>query len=170
MKPPANAAAGRTPVVIVTTYLAYLASSICVTVWVASTLHKNGRVFLVDSFGGNRELADSVNHLLVVGFYLINLGYAMAVLKETQRPDDAAGGIELFARKLGYVLLVLGGMHFWNVFIFSRVRRRALLANAAPPVAPQAYLVAAPAPESVSSEAARGTGNSRAVAVAGSSS
>ncbi len=62
------------PVEIIT-YLVYLAISIALTVWVAQTLHKNGRVFLVDVFHGNEPLADSVNHLLVVGFYLIKLGY-----------------------------------------------------------------------------------------------
>jgi hypothetical protein len=55
-------------------YLSYLAISIGLTIWVARTLHKNGRVFLVEAFHGNEELADSVNHLLVVGFYLINGG------------------------------------------------------------------------------------------------
>ena len=49
-------------------YLLYLIWSILATVWVARTLHKNGRIFLVDAFGGSEELADSVNHLLVVGF------------------------------------------------------------------------------------------------------
>jgi len=58
---------------IIWTYLAYLGISIALTVWVARTLHKNGRIFLVDCFHGNTELADSVNHLLVVGFCLINV-------------------------------------------------------------------------------------------------
>ena len=66
---------------IISTYLAYLAISIALTVWVARTLHKNGRIFLVDSFLGNEQLADSVNHLLVVGFYLMNIGYVALALK-----------------------------------------------------------------------------------------
>ena len=57
------------------THLAYLSISVALTVWVARTLHRNGRVFLVECFRGNTELADSVNHLLLVGFYLINVGY-----------------------------------------------------------------------------------------------
>lgn len=64
------------------TYAVYLVVSIAMTVWVARTLHKNGRIFLVDSFGGNAPLADSVNHLLVVGFYLINIGYVSLALRE----------------------------------------------------------------------------------------
>src|SRR5262249_23199559 len=60
---------------IVVTYLIYLLISVALTVWVARTLHKRGAIFLVDAFHGNAELAASVNHLLVVGFYLINIGF-----------------------------------------------------------------------------------------------
>ena len=59
----------------VTAYLIYLSVAVAMTVWVARTLHKNGRVFLVQAFRGKEDMADSVNHLLVVGFYLINIGY-----------------------------------------------------------------------------------------------
>ena len=70
---------------IVGSYAVYLTISLLVTVWVARTLHKNGRVFLVEAFHGNAELADSVNHLLVVGFYLVNLGY-VALACGRERP------------------------------------------------------------------------------------
>lgn len=108
------------------TYAIYLTISIAMTVWVARTLHKNGHVFLVDSFGGNEALAASVNHLLVVGFYLINIGYVSLALKETTRPQDTAAAIELLSRKIGWVLLVLGAMHFFNMYVISKMRRRAL--------------------------------------------
>ena len=112
---------------IVITYLTYLGISIALTVWVAHTLHKNGRVFLVDVFHGNEELADSVNHLLVVGFYLINLGYVSLALKVGYRLETAQEGIEALSSKVGMVLVVLGVMHFFNLFVFSRIRRRATL-------------------------------------------
>ena len=92
----------------------------------AHTLHKNGRIFLVDAFHGNEPLADSVNHLLVVGFYLINLGYVALALKLGYAVADAATAVEALASKLGWVLLVLGGMHFFNLFVFSRLRSRSL--------------------------------------------
>ena len=107
---------------IVITYSTYLLISIALTVWVAQTLFKNGRVFLVDVFAGNEGLADSVNHLLVVGFYLINLGFVSLFLKIEGEVGDARGSIEALAMKLGTVLLVLGGMHFFNLVIFAKVR------------------------------------------------
>src|ERR1041385_1739507 len=111
---------------IVITYVAYLLISVCLTIWVARTLHKNGRVFLVDSFLGNEQLADSVNHLLVVGFYLINIGYVTLALKYGVQAATAQESLEALSTKVGLVLLVLGGMHFFNFFVFATMRRRAL--------------------------------------------
>jgi hypothetical protein len=120
---------------IVWTYLGYLAISVLLTVWVARTLHKNGRIFLVDAFAGNEPLADSVNHLLVVGFYLINIGYVTVALKEGSAPDNLQGVLELLSTKIGVVMLVLGAMHFFNLYVFSRLRKRAVN-RALPPVLP----------------------------------
>jgi hypothetical protein len=74
---------------IVAAYVAYLAISLAVTVWVARTLHRNGRIFLVDAFHGNAALADSVNHLLVVGFYLINFGYVTLALRTSAALENS---------------------------------------------------------------------------------
>ena len=110
--------------IIVITYLSYLSISVALTIWVARTLHKNGRVFLVDVFHGNESLADSVNHLLVVGFYLVNFGYVSLALKLGYDVATLREGIEALSWKVGMVLVVLGGMHFLNLYVFSRIRRR----------------------------------------------
>jgi len=86
----------------------------------------------VEVFNNNEALADSVNHLLVVGFYLINFGYVSLALKMSQYPENAAQGIESLSWKIGLVLLVLGGMHFVNLLIFQRIHRRPKLRNYPP--------------------------------------
>ena len=106
------------------TYALYLAIAVPVTIWVARTLHKNGRVFLVDCFHGKTEMADSVNHLLVVGFYLINIGFVTLYLKLDFTVLGVAGVFEALSGKLGVVLLVLGAMHFLNLIIFSKLRKK----------------------------------------------
>jgi hypothetical protein len=106
-----------------TSYLIYLAISLSVTVWVARTLHDNGRIFLVDAFHGNAPLADSVNRLLVVGFYLINVGYVAESLASNRRVETLRTAIELVSDKIGMILLVLGAMHFFNLYLFDRLRR-----------------------------------------------
>ena len=126
-------------------HLAYLFISIATTIWVARTLMRNGRVFLIDTFQQNQALADAVNNLLVVGFYLINVGYVALALKYGERPTDLAGSIEAMSTKVGFVLLVLGAMHFLNLYVFSRVRRKALLRSQKPPVPPEQFVAPVPA-------------------------
>ena len=129
---------------LVTTYAIYLVLSIVLTVWVAKTLHHHGRVFLITAFHGDEQLADSVNHLLVVGFYLINLGWVTLALKVSLVPQTVGEVFELLSYKLGVVLLVLGVMHFLNIYIFNRMRKNAVYDNALPPVEPDETLVLEP--------------------------
>ena len=107
-------------------YSIYLVLSISMTIWVAAMLSKHGRAFLIDSFLGNAEIADSVNRLLVVGFYLINIGFIALALKLTMRPVDVASTFEAISGKMGQALMFIGGAHFFNLYVFSRIRRRAL--------------------------------------------
>jgi hypothetical protein len=120
-------------------YLVYLAVSCALTWWVARTLFRNGQVFLDDALGDER-LAMSVNHLLVVGFYLLNLGYVAVALKIDSPIDSGSAAMEALAWKLGLVLLVLGTVHFGNVYVLSRFRRRRLLEHAPPPVLPSSVM------------------------------
>lgn len=123
----------------VATYGLYLLIALPLTIWVARSLFRNGRVFLVDCFRGDESLADSVNQLLVVGFYLINFGFVALYLKMTEEVEAVRGVFEALSGKIGVVLLVLGAMHFFNLFVFTRMRRRATLNMAPPPVPPQGY-------------------------------
>ena len=110
---------------ILLTYAAYLGLSVALTVWVAQTLHRSGRLFLVRAFHDDEAMADSTNHLLVVGFYLVNLGWIAVALRFGVDVTDAAGVVETLGVKLGGVMLILGVLHFLNLLGFNRLRLRA---------------------------------------------
>ena len=114
-------------------YFTYLIISIAMTVWVARTLHKNGRLFLVDAFHGDEARADSVNHLLVVGFYLVNIGMVLLFLRVGTKPEDLVEGIEYASTKLGIVMLFLGVTHFFNMYNFDAMRKRGKVSFLAEP-------------------------------------
>lgn len=120
----------------VTTYGLYLLLTLPLTVWVARNLFKNGRIFLVECFRGNEALADSVNQLLVVGFYLVNFGFVALYLRLADEVVAVRGIFEALSGKLGVVLLVLGAMHFFNLLVFTRLRRKAAWDQAPPPLPP----------------------------------
>ncbi|MFJ7206278.1 hypothetical protein ACIQWR_22430 [Streptomyces sp. NPDC098789] len=124
----------------VLTYVIYLLVSVGLTVWVARTLTRNGRIFIADVLQGNEKLADAVNHLLVVGFYLVNLGFVALYLQADDAILEARGIFEALSVKLGVVLLVLGVMHLGNVWVLNKIRRRGIMERQqTPPVAPQGW-------------------------------
>ncbi|MFJ9871130.1 hypothetical protein [Streptomyces sp. NPDC101165] len=126
---------------IVIAYVIYLVVSISLTVWVARTLSHNGRVFLADVLHGNEKLADAVNHLLVVGFYLVNLGFVALFLTDNSDVGDTRAIFEVLSVKLGVVLLVLGAMHLGNVYVLNKIRRRGIMEREQqPPVNPQGWM------------------------------
>jgi hypothetical protein len=131
-------------------YVAYLLIAVPITVWVASTLSHNGRVFLADVFESKLELADAVNTLLVVGYYQLNLGYVMRYLRGGGEVADLTGLFETLSVKIGIVMLVLGVIHFVNVMVFSSMRRRSRVdARRAqtPPAMNQQYAPYPPQPQ-----------------------
>jgi uncharacterized membrane protein len=108
----------------VVTYLVYLAISVSLTVGAGLVLSRSGRVFLRDVFGGDQALAEAVNRLLVVGFYLLTLGFVVLAMRPSGQITSVPQAAGVLSVKIGEVLLVLGALHLMNVAIFRRIRRR----------------------------------------------
>ena len=104
-------------------YPVYILASVVLTIWVGNTLFRNGRPILVSVFKED-GLADSVNRLLVVGFYLVNFGAAAILINTGGQPDNVADMLKQTVTRIGVVLLVLGFMHFNNLLILRTIRRR----------------------------------------------
>ncbi len=105
-------------------YILYLTITIGITIWVARTLSKNGEVFLVQCFGHNAELARSTNHLLVVGFYLVNIGFITLTLAIGAEPTTLPEAMRFLSGKVGLAVIVIGGMHFFNMGAISHFGRK----------------------------------------------
>lgn len=108
---------------LVETYIAYLAFSLFITVYVGRTLHRHGRLFLVDVFDGNESTADAVNQLLLVGYYLTNAAFVTLTVRSGIAVNTLLSAVELLSSKLGIVMLTLGVMHFGNLVVLTGVRR-----------------------------------------------
>lgn len=110
---------------LVLIYLPYAAIAITLTVWLARTLSRHGELFLESVFPDRHDLAHAVNQLLVIGFYLVNLGWSLLLLRSDQARfiDNPTAAVELLATKLGTLLLLLGIAHMINLVVFHRIRQ-----------------------------------------------
>lgn len=120
-------------------YVVYVVIATSLTAWLARTLFRSGVAFLHDVFEDRPELADAVNRLLVVGFYMLNLGYALYILRAA-RGLDAFEAVQFLVNRLAILLVTLAGMHFLNVLVFWRIRARREQRQLPAPVAPQVFM------------------------------
>ncbi|MEM7729824.1 MAG: hypothetical protein AAF311_11190 [Pseudomonadota bacterium] len=113
------------------TYLIYIAVSLALTFWVGSTLNRNGKVFLNHNYADAPDLVDAISNMLLVGFYLINIGFVAYTLRIAgDGPASWAQVIEFLAVKVGFIAIVLGAMHF--ALMFALQRYASLIRNIVP--------------------------------------
>ncbi|MEZ5018426.1 MAG: hypothetical protein R2800_15305 [Flavipsychrobacter sp.] len=108
---------------IVTAYLIYLPIALLLTGFVAHTLFKNGLVFMRDIFFGREEIAVATNTLFKIGFYLLNLGFALYILEINGVLAGTQDTIEALSYKIGGFSIYLGVMLFFNLYLFFRGKR-----------------------------------------------
>lgn len=105
---------------VVIAYFIYLPIAIVLTFYVAHTLFKNSRIYMDDIFTGRHEVAAATNNLFKIGFYLLNLGFALYILKISRNLLTVQHTIEVLSLKLGGFSIYLGLMLFFNLFLFFR--------------------------------------------------
>ena len=106
-----------------TAYLIYLPVTITITWYVAHTLFKNSRVFMLDIFHGKEDIALATNRLFETGFYLLNLGFALLIMEIATEIFDSRSMLEILSTKIGGFCIYLGIMLFFNLYLFFRGRR-----------------------------------------------
>lgn len=120
---------------VLTAYLIYLPVTLLLTWYVAHTLFKNSRVFMLDIFRGKTEIAMATNKLFEVGFYLLNIGFALWILETYTEVASNQQVVEILSKKIGGFSIYLGVMLFFNLYLFFR-GRKASKAHAAVEVRP----------------------------------
>ena len=125
----------------------YALVAVALTALLARILFRNGTAFLHDVFENRPGLSDAVNKLLVTGFYMLNLGYALYLLREA-RALAAFDAVLFLVNRLALLLVSLAVIHFLNIFVFWKIRARREQRNLPHPVAPQLMMPPPePAPE-----------------------
>ena len=107
-------------------YFIYLPLIIFLTYMVSRTLFKSGKIFMIDIFKGREEIAFATNRLFEVGFYLLNIGFGLLILKISKYDFNGTyqNLIEILSTKVGGFSIYLGVMLFFNLYLFMRGRKK----------------------------------------------
>lgn len=108
---------------IVVAYSIYLPVVILLTFYVARNLFQNSIVYMKDIFHGRQEIALATNSLFRIGFYLLNVGFALYILQINTSVLTTQSAIEVLSRKVGGFSIYLGLMLFINMYLFFRGKK-----------------------------------------------
>src|ERR1700733_3811751 len=104
-------------------YIIYLPIALLLTWYVAHTLFRNGLVFMRDIFFGREEIARATNSLFKIGFYLLNIGFALFILQIYNTLNGFQEIIEVLSAKIGGFSIYLGLMLFFNLYLFFKGKK-----------------------------------------------
>ena len=98
-------------------YIIFLGLMIFIIVYVGRLFFTNGRVFIIALFEGAVEKADGVNKILLIAYYLFNIGYAFLKLKTWQRIANWEGLLSSLATNMSILILILAITHYFNMLV-----------------------------------------------------
>lgn len=107
---------------IIIAYAVYLPIALLLTYYVARNLFRNSEIFMLEIFRGKKDIAVATNKLFEIGFYLLNVGYVLLILKMTFI-NSYQDVIERVSFKLGGVSIYLGILLFFNLYLLFRGKR-----------------------------------------------
>ena len=105
-------------------YIIYLLITYFVTVHVGLAFYRNGRVYILNLLVGDEALTDSINRILLTGYYLFNLGYAAVMISFWETIETYAELIASIGIMTGRILITLGIIHFFNMATIYFISKR----------------------------------------------
>jgi hypothetical protein len=97
-------------------YLIYLPISFYISVILGKVFYRNGRYFILEAFSGDETITNAINHFLLVGYYLLNLGYDAYSLSFWPNIMSTKDLINELSLHLGSLILGLGLVHYFNIY------------------------------------------------------
>lgn len=105
---------------LTTTYLIYLLLSVGATIGAARTLKKCGLIVLKRVFNEDLSLAQALNNMLAIGFYLLCIGFILSSIKISIAPKCLADMFEILGLKVGKISTILGALLLFNVYFLKK--------------------------------------------------
>ena len=101
----------------ISAYIIFLSLMIFIIGYVGRYFYTNGRVFIISLMNDNLELADQINKLLLIAYYLFNIGYACLTLKYWQRVSNIETLFSSLSINMGVLILILAFTHYLNMLV-----------------------------------------------------
>ncbi len=103
-------------------YFIYIPITIFITIYLGKQCHTHGLIYVKSAFS-NDDLANSVNNLLLIGYYLVNIGYAIMGIQNWEFITSAHQLFSDISAHLGSIILILALLHYLNITGLTLIRK-----------------------------------------------
>ena len=108
-------------------YIIYLPIIAYIMLKVGWLFYKNGEFFLISLLQNNLLLAKNVNSLLLIGYYLVNLGYAVLTISDWETINSFIEMVNTLTHVIGKIMLLLAILHYNNIFWLKYLTKSKIL-------------------------------------------
>ncbi len=111
-------------------YLLFFPAMLAIAVYVAQVCHRHGRIWMLRIFHDDAAFVDAVNNILLVGCYVVNLGYIALCVAHWEPIAGVDEMIGALRTRIATILFTLAALHYQNIavlLIWSRIVHRRTL-------------------------------------------
>lgn len=101
-------------------YLIYLSLTSVIIIKVGKLCYDNGNIFVSQLIPNHEELCHQINKMLLMGYYLLNLGYCAMTIISWEKIQYINQLIEIIATKSAIIILTIGIMHYINIILLTK--------------------------------------------------
>jgi hypothetical protein len=101
-------------------YLIYLSLTSVIIIKVGKLCYDNGNIFVSQLIPNHEALCLQTNKMLLIGYYLLNLGYCAITIISWEKIQTSNQLIEIIATKSAIIILTIGFMHYINIILLTK--------------------------------------------------
>ena len=101
-------------------YLIYLGITAIIIIKVGKICYTNGSIYVAQLIPHHKELCLKINQVLLVAYYLFNLGYCAITLIQWKLITKYSELIEVICTKTAIILFLLATLHYLNILIITK--------------------------------------------------
>ena len=98
-------------------YFIYGCITVYIIYWVGKLFHRNGRIFILRLFHQDESMTDTTNNILLIAYYLFNIGYAVVQFSFWDKVSDIKSMIASISMKTGVLVTILAITHYFNIYL-----------------------------------------------------
>ncbi|WP_221259866.1 hypothetical protein [Flavobacterium okayamense] len=101
-------------------YIIYFSITAFIIIKVGKIFYDNGNIYVSELIPNHMELCHKTNQILLLGYYLLNIGYCAITIISWQKIATFSQLIEIVSYKSAIIIITIAIMHYINIILLTK--------------------------------------------------